>query len=75
MTKHDEMKSGNLYLYTMDPDIDYDGKYKEIYVLALSENISTHQLSNKYSKYEATKFFRQRDTRMSKYCEAIKKLF
>ena len=31
--------------------------------------------SNKYSKYEATKFFRQRDTRMSKYCEAIKKLF
>ena len=31
--------------------------------------------SNKYSKYEASKFFRQRDTRMSKYCEAIKKLF
>ena len=51
MTKHDEMKAGNLYQYTMDPDIDKDGKYKDIYVIALSENISTHQLSNKYSRY------------------------
>ena len=31
--------------------------------------------SNKYSKFDAIKFFEHRDTRMSKYCEAIKNYF
>ena len=30
---------------------------------------------NSFSKYEAIKYFEQNDTRMSKYCEAIKKLY
>lgn len=51
MVNHDEMKAGNLYLYTMDPDIDKDEKYKEIYVIALSENKNMKDLSSKYSKY------------------------
>jgi len=45
------MKAGNLYLYNMDPDIDVDGSYVNMPVIALSENMNTHDLSNLYSKY------------------------
>ena len=47
----------------------------KIKILDREKIILELKTSNKYSKYDATKFFKHRDTRMSKYCEAIKKLF
>ena len=44
-------------------------------ILDVDKIILELKTSNKYSKFEAIKFFKHRDTRMSKYCEAIKKLF
>ena len=38
MTSHDKMKAGKLYLYNMDPEIDKDGQYVDLPVIALSEN-------------------------------------
>lgn len=46
----------------------------KIRILESDKTILELKTSNKYSKYEATKFFSHRDIRMSKYCEAIKKL-
>ena len=38
MAEHDEIKAGNLYLYNMNPDIDVNGKYVDMPVIALSKN-------------------------------------
>lgn len=47
----------------------------KIKILDVDQIILELKTSNKYSKFDATKFFKHKDTRMSKYCEAIKKLF
>ncbi len=51
MTAHDKMKAGNLYLYNMDPEIDKDGKYVDMPVIALSENSHLEELKRINSKY------------------------
>ena len=48
MTSHDEMKSGNLYLYTMDQEIDKGGRYVNIPVVALSVNSYTSKINSEY---------------------------
>ena len=51
MTTHDKIKAGNLYLYTMDPNVDTDGRYKDLPVIAISENSELRPLSAINSKY------------------------
>ena len=45
------------------------GNTTKIKILDDRKIILELKTSNKYSKYDATKFFKHRDTRMSKYCE------
>ena len=51
MATHDEMKVGNLYLYNMDPEIDKNGKYFDIPVIALSENSDLMIIKKINTKY------------------------
>jgi hypothetical protein len=41
-----KIKSGNLYLYTMDPNVDTLGQYKNLPVIAIKENSHLRSLSN-----------------------------
>ncbi len=50
MTQLNKIKSGNLYLYTMDKDVDKKGRYTEVPVIALKEN-SCSFLTKKEGEY------------------------
>ena len=51
MATHDKMKVGNLYLYNMDPEIDKDGRYVNLPVIALSENSDLMTIKKINTKY------------------------
>ena len=46
-----KIKSGNLYLYTMDPNVDTNGRYRNLPVIAISENSMSRSLSELNPNY------------------------
>jgi len=54
MATPDKIKAGNLYLYNMDPEIDKNGKYVNLPVIALSENSYLKTIRRTNAEYPTT---------------------